>query len=197
LAGQIAPPEPPVLQRSKDQLDLKARIGQKAAELVRDGDTIYLGSGTTVLEIAKNLGERKQLTIITNSLLVLNELADVEEQTLIGLGGLLRKSEHSLIGHITEAALAELRADRVFMGVRGVHLEYGLTNDYLPETMTDRAIIKAGREVILVVDHTKLGQVAASFVDAITAVDLIITDDQAPEEMVVSLRDLGIKILLA
>ena len=147
IAIEQAPPELPILERENEQSDEKSRIGRVVAELIFDGETVFLGSGTTVLETAKNLRERKNLTVITNSLPVLNTLAGIKDITVISLGGLLRDSELSFIGHITEQALAELRVDKVVMGTRGVSLEHGLTNDYLPETLTDRAILKIGREV--------------------------------------------------
>ena len=78
-------------------------------------------------------------------------------------------SELSFIGHITEQALAEVRADKVIMGTRGVSLEHGLTNDYLQETLTDRAIMKGGREVIIVADHSKIKQVCTAFLAKLKA----------------------------
>ena len=158
-----APPELPILQREQEQLATKQRIGQAGAALVRDGETIFLGSGTTVLEVARNLKARRGLTVITNSLPVMNTLSGLPDITVVALGGVLRASELSFIGHITEQALAEVRADRVIIGVHAISLENGLTNDYLPETMTDRAILKCGREVIVVADHTKVNAVATAF----------------------------------
>src|ERR1044071_8476563 len=87
-------------------------------------------------------------------------LAGRKEITVVSLGGMLRESELSFIGHITEQALVEVHADKVFMGTRGISLEHGLTNDFLQETLTDRAILKSGREVIIVADHTKVNRVA-------------------------------------
>ena len=145
------------MQRTAEQTSEKVRIGQAAADLIADGETVFLSSGTTVLEVARQLRGKRNLTVITNSLLVLNELADVPDITVICLGGMLRHSEMSLIGHITELALSELRADKVIIGIRAIDPENGLTSGYLPETMTDRAILKIGREVIVVADHTKCG----------------------------------------
>ena len=145
IAVEQAPPELPILERENEQADEKARIGRAAAGLVGDHETVFLGSGTTVLEIARNLRDHKNLTVITNSLPVLNILAGIRQITVVSLGGMLRDSELSFIGHITEQALVEVRADKVFMGTRGVSLEHGLTNDYLQETLTDRAILKSGR----------------------------------------------------
>ncbi|MEJ5314082.1 MULTISPECIES: DeoR/GlpR family DNA-binding transcription regulator [Anaerolinea] len=194
---QHATPEPPLLERSQEQADEKARIGKLAAGLVQDGETVFLGSGTTVLEVAKNLRDRKGLTIITNSLPVINLFAGLETIQVVCLGGILRNSELSFIGHITEQALSEVRADRVFLGVRAVDLEHGLTNDYLPETMTDRAILKIGREVIVVADHTKTCRVSTAFLAPLTSMHTFITTREADESFIAALRELGIQVLLA
>src|SRR5512141_942095 len=127
IAVEEATPELPILERENEQADEKSNIGRAAASLVADKETIFLGSGTTVLEVARNLRGRKNLTVITNSLPVLNVLAGLQEITVISLGGMLRESELSFIGHITEQALAELRVDKVFMGTRGLSLDNGLT----------------------------------------------------------------------
>ena len=197
LALRRAPPELPALQRAADQADAKRRIGQAAAALVADGETVFLSSGTTTLEVAQHLRERRNLTVITNSLLVVNALADTPDITLVGLGGVLRRSEMSMIGHITEQALAEVRADKVILGIRAVDVEHGLTNDYLPETMTDRAILKIGREIIIVADHTKCGRVATAFVAPLTAVTTFITDTETAPEFVAALAERGVRVLRA
>jgi DeoR/GlpR family transcriptional regulator of sugar metabolism len=196
IPARKAPPEPPILQRSAEQSDEKQRIGEAAAKLVNDGDTVFLGSGTTVLEVARRLHGRR-LTVITNSLLVVNTLADSPGLALIGLGGLFRPSELSFIGHIAEQALAEVRADKVILGIRALDVEHGLANDDLQETMTDRAILKIGREVIIVADSTKLGRTAAAFVAPISAVHTLVTDTNAPAELVNALKEKGIKVIAA
>ncbi|HAD07589.1 MAG TPA: DeoR/GlpR transcriptional regulator [Anaerolineaceae bacterium] len=192
-----AAPEPPLLERSQEQAEEKARIGRLAASLVQDGETVFLGSGTTVLEVARHLGDRKGLTIITNSLPVINLFAGKENIQVVCLGGILRDSELSFIGHITENALSEVRADKVFVGVRAVDLEHGLTNDYLPETMTDRAILKAGREIIVVADHMKCCRVSTAFLAPLTAVHTFITTLEADQSFISALQELGIRVLLA
>lgn len=192
-----APPELPVLHRMNDQSDEKQRIGRATAALIADGDTIFLGNGTTVLEVARNLLAHKNLTVITNSLMVLNAMADSPNVTLISLGGLLRRSELSMIGHITEQALAELRADKVVIGVHAVDAKHGLTNQYLPETMTDRAILKIGRKVIVVADHTKCGRIATAVLAPVNAVDLIVTDSGIDGEIEAGLLAHGAHLLKA
>jgi DeoR/GlpR family transcriptional regulator of sugar metabolism len=186
-----------MLQRQGEQSEEKGRIGQVAADLVQDGETVFLGSGTTVLEVARYLRSRQNLTVITNSLPVVNVLAGLENITLICLGGMLRDSELSFIGHLTEQALAEVHADKVFIGTRAITLERGLTNDYLPETMTDRAILKAGGQVIVVVDHTKFGRVATALLAPIESVHTIVTDSETLPDFVTALEERGIRVILA
>jgi DeoR family transcriptional regulator of aga operon len=189
-----APPEQPILQRQSEQADEKIRIGQAASALVQTGETIFLGSGTTVLEAARRLRGQLNLTVLTNSLPVVNALAGAEGITVICLGGMLRESELSFIGHITEQALAEVRADKVFMGTRAISLEYGLTHEYLPETMTDRAILKAGQQIIVLADHTKFGRAAAVRLAPLESIHTIVTDKGTPQDLIEAVQRRGIRV---
>jgi DeoR/GlpR family transcriptional regulator of sugar metabolism len=191
------PPESPILQRQNEQANEKHRIGQAAAALIKDGETLFLGSGTTVLEAARFLRGRRNLTVITNSLPVVNVLAGVDEITLICLGGMLRESELSFIGHITEQALAEVRADKVFIGTRSISLDYGLTNEYLPETMTDRAILKSGRDIVVLADHTKFGRTAAVLLAPLECIHTIVTDEETSRDFIKTVQARGLRVIIA
>jgi DeoR family transcriptional regulator of aga operon len=197
IAIHQAPTEPPILQRCREQAEEKQRIGQAAAAIVLDGETVFLGSGTTVLEAARHLDKCKNLTVITNSLPVVNTLSGVEGITLICLGGMLRSSELSFIGHITEQALNEVRADKVFIGTRAISVEHGLTNEYLPETMTDRAILKSGREIVVLADHTKCGRTATVLLAPLESIHTFITDEGIPEEFARQIQSRGLQLIKA
>jgi DeoR/GlpR family transcriptional regulator of sugar metabolism len=108
---------------------------------------------------------------------------------------MLRESELSFIGHIAEQALVEVRADKVFMGTRGLSLEHGLTNDYLQETLTDRAILRSGREVIIVADHTKLNRVATVLLAPLKSMHILVTDAKADKKFVQALKSHGIQVV--
>lgn len=196
MAVEQAPPELPILERESEQLDEKIRIARATAGLVSDKETVFLGSGSTVLEVARHLRNRHNLTVITNSLSVLNTLVGIKGITVISLGGMLRDSELSFIGHITEQALAEVRADKVIMGTRGVSLEHGLTNDYLQETLTDRAIMKIGRTVIIVADHTKVNRVATALLAPLDSVQTFVTDAKADKKFIQALKKNGIQVIV-
>jgi len=191
------PPELPILQRQNEQSQEKISIGQAAAALVNEGETIFLGSGTTVLEAARILRGRHPLTVITNSLPVVNVLAGAEGITVICLGGMLRESELSFIGHITEQALVEVRADKALIGTRAISLEHGLTHEYLPETMTDRAILKVAQEIFILADHTKLGRTATVLLAPLERISTLITDHAAPQEFTDAIQACGVNVILA
>jgi DeoR family transcriptional regulator, aga operon transcriptional repressor len=197
IALEQAPPELPILERADEQTEEKTRIGRAAASLVGKNETVFLGSGTTVVEIARHLRDHKNLTVITNSLPVLNILAGIREITVVSLGGMLRDSELSFIGHITEQSLLEVRADKVFMGTRGVSLEHGLTNDYLEETLTDRAILKSGREVLIVADHTKVNRLSTVLLAPLNSIHTFVTDSKVDRKFVQALKRQGIKVVIA
>jgi DeoR family transcriptional regulator of aga operon/DeoR family fructose operon transcriptional repressor len=197
ISVSLSDSEPSVVSRVAEREEEKKRIGQAAAQLIEDNETIFIGSGTTTLEVARNLGDKKGLTVITNALNIANQLVGNSNITLVVVGGLVRQSELSMIGHLTEQTLKELRADKVIMGMRAIDIKDGLTNEYLPETVTDRSIIRFAPEVILVADHTKFNEASTAWVAPITAVHKIVTDDKAPRETVEELRKLGIKVILA
>ena len=155
--------EPPVLHRIDDLADEKRRIGRAAADLIQSGDSVFIGSGTTTLEVANNLIGKKNLTVVTNALTVLNALAQLDGISVISTGGLLRASELSFIGHISELALGEVRVDKAIIGIPALDIEAGLTNDYLPEVMTDRTIINMAAELVVVADHSKFGKAASAY----------------------------------
>jgi DeoR/GlpR family transcriptional regulator of sugar metabolism len=197
VLSERAIPESPVLLRSADNCEEKRRIGTLAASLIQEGDSIFIGSGSTTLEVARNLVGRRNLTVITNALTVVNALHQEEGLSLVVAGGVLRSSELSFIGHLTEQALRELRPQKVIMGIRSINLAEGLTNDYLPEVSTDRVIIQCAPEVILVADHTKFGKTSTAVVAPVSAVNTLVTDRSIDPELLSELHSQIGQILLA
>jgi DeoR family transcriptional regulator of aga operon len=192
-----APPELPVFQRRNEQTVEKEKIGTAAAALIQEGDTIFLGSGTTVLEVANHIQIYQNLTVITNSLLVVNALASRQEIDLIILGGIFRRSEHTMYGHLTEQNISQMNPGKVFLGFRAISLEHGLTNDFLPEVSTDRAILERGEEVIITADHTKFNRVSTVSVHSLARANKIVTDDRTSREVVAAITEKGIEVIIA
>lgn len=190
-------PERGYNKRSVEQAAEKARIGKAASALIRDGETVFLGSGTTVSEVAYHLRDRQNLTVMTNSVAVIELLKDAAGIQLIGLGGILWRSEQSFIGHITEQAIAQLHADKVITGIRAVDVEKGLTNSDPMCTQTERAILGVAQQVIIVADHTKCERVDMAFVAPLSVIDMLVTDTAAPAGFVEALTAQGIDVIQA
>lgn len=190
-------PEPPILERASTMPDEKRRIGRVAASLVEDGDTILIAGGSTAATMIPHLAERARLTVMTNNLNVASLLAAYPGITLIVLGGILRHSELSLLGILTEDALKNLRADKLFIGSSAIHVDYGLSADDLAEVQTDRALVAAAREITVVADRTKFGRVRTARVMAMDEVFRVVTDRGLAEEQVGALRDQGIVVEVA
>ena len=189
--------QPLVIQRGFTRAEEKRRIGRRAAELINDGETVFIGSGSTALEVAKNLIGHKNLTVITNSLPVINVLINVPGIKIVVTGGFLRNSELSLIGHLVEKSLSELRADKTIIGMQGIHTLHGLTNDFLPEAMTDRTIANFAPELIVVVDSSKFGKISTSFVADLNLVSTIVTDYKISSEILSELQAYGLRVIIA
>jgi DeoR/GlpR family transcriptional regulator of sugar metabolism len=189
--------EPPFLTRAGKHQVEKERIGQVAAALINDGDSLALDVGTTTLEIARHLEGRQNLTIVTPSLHIANALANRPGIRLILTGGVLRTSELSLIGHLAETAFRELYVDKLFLGVGGIDFEAGLTEFNLEDASVKRAMVASAKECILVADASKFGNIAFAAVAPLSAVHKIVTDSAVKPEIVSRLKEMNIEVILA
>jgi DeoR family transcriptional regulator of aga operon len=190
-------PEPPVIQRMLRQQSWKERIGRAAAAVVNEGESVFIGSGSTTAYVARCLADRDDLTVVTNALNIATELAGARGVTVVVVGGMMRASELSLVGHIAEQALREVRVDKVIIGMRAISLDEGMTNDYLPEVMTDRTVIQMASELILVADHSKFGKVASAYVAPVERVTTLVTDPETDAETLARLRAMGVRVIVA
>jgi DeoR/GlpR family transcriptional regulator of sugar metabolism len=187
----------PVDSGSLQAVAEKRAIAEAAAALVLDGQTILISSGTTTIELARRLIGRRGLTVITNALDVAQVLVDQEGIELIVLGGSVRPRMHSLLGHLTDLAAREVRADVLFMGISAISFEHGLLSDHMPEIMTDRALANAAARVVVLADASKFDRVAPAFVLGLDAVDLIITDGRLPVVTRAELERAGVEVIVA
>lgn len=175
----------------------KRAIGTAAAALVRDGQTIVISSGSTTAALARRLTNHQGLTVITNALDVAETLVDCDGIETIVLGGVVRPRMHSLLGHLTELAANELRADTLFMGIPAISLEHGLMSDHMPEILGDRAMRRMVSHVVVLADSRKFHRVAPAFVFGLDEVSTIVTDTGIDPAVRSSLEDRGIRVVVA
>lgn len=154
----------------------KQKIAKAAAELVKDGETVFLDTGTTTLQIAYAL-RGKAITVATNSMDIAQVFLDDLQVEVIVLGGSLRKPIRSLVGFLTNEMLSRLHFDKVFLAANAVDPELGVTTPNLTEAETKSHMVKAGSEVFLVVDHSKLWEKAMCKICSLSEINLLIIDD--------------------
>ncbi len=189
--------EPPVLDRLDELRKEKTRIAQAAAELVVDGDVIFLSSGTTTLHMVPFLSSVSNLTVITNSLPVINRATALEPKVnLIAIGGVYRETEQSFLGKMAIRELHALRANKLFIGVRAIHPVHGLMNDNLNETEVDMEIIRMAESVIILADHTKFGLLAPVSLADFSQVEAVITDAGLSDEVRERFSGIADKLLI-
>lgn len=187
-------PEPPILGRAAVMTEEKRRIGRAAAAYVADGETIMIAGGTTTAHLIPQLAQRSGLTVVTNNLNVASLLAPMAHLTVIMIGGVLRHSELSCHGALTEEALQSVRVERLFIGSSAIRVDYGLSADDPAEVQTDRALFAAAREVIVLADHTKFDRTRTMRVAPMTRIARVITDTGIAPEQVEALERLGIPV---
>ncbi len=142
----------------------KKKIGQYAANMIKDGESIVLDSGTTTREIAINLKDKKNLTIMTNAINIALELAGLNNLNVMMTGGVLREKSYSLVGPEAEATISNFYFDKLFLGVDGLDINYGLTTPNPLEAQLNRLMVKRSNEVIAVTDSSKFGRHNFSFI---------------------------------
>ena len=189
-------PESPILQRSSTYIDEKQRIGAAAAQMVEDGETIIITGGTTTEMMIPHLAEKLSLTVVTNALNIAWKLAQFTHISVVVLGGYLRHSEYSLLGHLTIQAMQDIHVGKIFHGIYGLDLANGLAGTYIQEVQTDREIIDAAQQLIVLADSSKFGRTGAVRLAPIERVSTLITDKGAPGDEVEALQEKGITVLL-
>jgi len=161
------------LDRSAKMARAKDAIGREAAKLVRDGERVVLDSGTTTRYVARYLASKRNVTVLTTSLAVLEELAGSPSVQVRLTGGIYRRSSHDLTGNAVIEVLGGVFADKVFFGAAGLSFHRGVMNF---DAEMPSVFLRAGRERILVIDSSKVGTDAAYRLCAVEKCDKVITD---------------------
>lgn len=172
----------------------KARIAEAAVKLIRPGDLVFLDVGTTTTAIARRLPDLEDLVICTSALNIAVELERCTNVTVMVTGGTVRYMQHSLVNPLGTLLISKINADKLFLGCNGVTAEHGVTNSNLPEAEIKQAMVRAAKEVIVVADGSKIGNVAAAHVVPLAAVDRVITDRDADPDEVERIRKAGVDV---
>jgi DeoR/GlpR family transcriptional regulator of sugar metabolism len=185
--------ETPYGIRALESHEAKATIGAAAASLLADGETVILDGGTTAMEVARALRDRR-MTVMPLALRPVFELHECPGIKLLLPGGEVRPGELSLTGSLTEPSFSQLRFDTCVMGPCGIDAKAGITTHLLAETAVKRAAARASQRVVAVADSSKLGRVAFGHVCDLDAIDMLVTDAEADQQIVDELRAAGVDV---
>lgn len=199
IVGPQLVTEPPFEVRKITHQTEKALVGKAAASIVKDQTTIFIDGGTTTPFIVPHLKSLQDITVVTVGLNVAAELACLPSITTIQLGGELHIETQTFAGPLSIQALETcgLTFDLAFISAVGVSAEYGATNQILDRVPQKQKAIQLSRKVAIVVDGSKIGQVAMAKIVPIENIDMLITNPSAPQGELQAIRNLGPEIILA
>jgi len=175
----------------------KAAIGKKAATLISESETIILDSGTTTAQIAKNLSNFKNLTVVTNAINIVNTLAQYSDINVIMPGGYLRKNSLSLVGPLAEKNFRQLFVDKAFIGVDGFDVTMGAFTPNIEEASLNEIMIEVAKEIIIVADSSKLNRKSLSLICPVSKINTLVTDSGISEVDHKKLMDRGVNVIIA
>jgi len=169
--------DPRISEKYHINIREKQRIGKLASTLIENYDTVIIDSGSTTAELAKNLKQVEDLTVITNAINITNILVNMPNINIIVPGGYLRKNSISLIGPLAEENLKNFHVDKVFLGVDGFDSSIGLYTPNIEEAHLNQLMITLGNEIIVLTDSSKFKKKSLAFICGMQNIHKVITDD--------------------
>ena len=178
--------------------DAKRLIAQRAVELLDDNDSIIIASGSTIYAFAEEIKMRQwhHLNIVTPFLRLGVLLNEAENVNVVQLGGCVHKKSLSAIGGYAEAALSDFSCSKLFFGVAGIDLEHAIPTSTIEEAKLTRRMMEAASQTIVLADSSKFGQRGFGRICALEDIDVIITDDGIPEQMVTIVEEAGVDLFI-
>lgn len=187
----------PVYEKEKILVEEKSGIAQMAATRIVENDTIMIASGTTVQALARAIQPKGGLMVITSSLNVALQLINCKGVDVLQLGGYIRHSSSSVVGNYAAHILENVSCSKLFLGVDGIDLEYGLTTSNLEEAQLNKKMLTATQRTIVLTDSSKFGKKSFGRICTLDCIDEIITDKNVSPSIVEQLEERGIVVTIA
>lgn len=188
--------ERPINEKELINAEEKKRIARAAIELIGQNDSIMIGSGTTVFELARQLNPARMLTVITPAAKVTLELAGRRNVEVFQLGGIVRSNSSSVAGAHAERLLEDISCGVLFLGVDGIDLDFGFSITNIAEATLNQKMIETAQVVAILADSTKFGRRGLGRICDFEQVHYVVTDDKAPASAVKALEERGIKVVV-
>jgi len=197
LEQNFADEDYPLSDKQKKHLLEKREIGKSASELIEENNTIIIDSGSTTYELAKNLKKFNDLTVITNALNVATLLAEYNNINVIVPGGMLKKNSLSLVGILAEKGFKDYFCDKLFLGVDGFDLDFGISTPNPEEAHLNQIMIEISKEVIVITDSSKFQRRGFALIAPVNKISTVVTDKGISPENKSKLENLGVNVIIA
>lgn len=188
--------EPTMEHRMVSKQKEKDLIGKKCSEFINDGDCIFIDSGSTSYHISKHIGNKKNLTIITNSIPVVNELINTDFEIII-IGGKIRHEERSVVTFDYIFNFSELNIQKSFICAGGITLEKGVSDFNMQEAVTRKIIIERSKEIFIAADSSKFGKDVTISIAPLDKINYIITDSSLDKHIANSFKKTKTSLILS
>lgn len=186
----------PIYEKELINADEKKRIAKAALELISETDSIMIGSGTTVFEVARALFPNKHLTVITPALRVALELSNRSHVEVLQLGGLIRPNSSSVMGASAMQMLDDISCGVFFLGVDGIDLNFGISISNFSEAALNQKMIETAQTVVVLADSTKFDRRGLGRICGLEQVHYIITDRNVSNSTVKAIKEMDIKVIV-
>ncbi|GMA61275.1 DeoR/GlpR family DNA-binding transcription regulator [Alicyclobacillus fastidiosus] len=188
--------EPSYTTRTVAHMQQKRDIAELAVQFVEDGDTVFVDSGTTLMQFALALTKKQRLTVLTNSLPIATLLCEHHVQVYV-TGGRLREGDFALTGSIAESVADSLYVDKAFIGAGGVTVEHGVTDFHMEEVSLRKTVMAKAAHQYLLADSSKYGANAFVKLTDLAVFDAWVTDDGLPSDEEIRLKEAGIQVFVS
>lgn len=194
LSNSLQSKDQPYNVRKKSNVELKEKIAEKVATMIKDGDRIMLDASTTAIYVTKRIKTRKNITVITNSLEILLELADKTGWNIFSTGGSLREGAYSLSGSAATKMVNEHHVDIAICSAKGIDSKMGITDSNEKDAEMKKALFASASKKVLCIDNTKFNQISFMKVCEIGDIDVVVTDKDPGETWRKRLLDNGVEL---
>lgn len=185
-----------IYDRRKQNIKLKEAIGAAAANLIINGETILLDTGTTVMQLARHLPKNIEMTVITNSVDITFRLAEYPKIRVIMPGGILRRNSLALVGEQAAESLRGFYCDKYFLSADGIDLERGMMTTNIEEAALASINIKNSKKVIALIDSSKFQSKGIKLIAPLSEIDVLITDSGVPFDILHEIRAMGVSVIV-
>ena len=185
-----------VREKEKIHIDEKRRIAMAAAQLIEPDDSIIIASGSTVQMLGDFIQPQGHLTVVTSSLKTAVQLNSMDRVDVIQLGGNVRKNSLSVVGVYTSQFFEQITCSKLFLGVDGIDLDYGITNSNIEEALLNIKMIDASQRTIIMADSSKFGRRGFGRICNLDRIDVIITDSGITASVARAIEDAGIELII-